>query len=105
VTPSSPEKPPGCGNQATRTSFTGKGIPLDRVIRLIIAPRIGRLVVDRTGLTGTFDLDLRIRGPTLDSDLPSIETAIQEQLGLKLQAIREAADILVIDRIERPTAN
>jgi uncharacterized protein (TIGR03435 family) len=110
---------PTCGNRATLTSFSGMGIPLDRVIRLIIAPRVRRLVVDRTGLTGTFDISLRFRGPepppgaaaaglpvsASDPDLAPIETAIQEQLGLKLQPIREPADVLVIDHIERPTAN
>ena len=118
-TPPTPGGPAACGNQATLTSFSGKGIPLDRVIRLIIAPRVRRLVVDRTGLAGTFDISLRFRGPepppgavgaglpvpTSDPDLPPIETAVQEQLGLKLQPIREVADVLVIDRIERPTAN
>jgi uncharacterized protein (TIGR03435 family) len=118
-TPPSPGGPPTCGNHATLTSFSGKGIPLDRVIRLIIAPRVRSLVVDRTGLAGTFDISLRFRGPepppgavasglpvpTLDPDLAPIETAIQEQLGLRLQPIREPSDVLVIDRIERPTAN
>lgn len=118
-TPPSPGGPPTCGNHVTLTSFSGKGIPLDRVIRLIIAPRVRSLVVDRTGLAGTFDISLRFRGPepppgavaaglpmpTLDPDLAPIETAIQEQLGLRLQPISEPSDVLVIDRIERPTAN
>jgi uncharacterized protein (TIGR03435 family) len=118
-TPRSASDAPTCGNRATLTSFSGTGIPLDRVIRMIIAPRVRRLVVDRTGLAGTFDVSLRFRGPepppgagvaaapvqTLDTDLAPIETAIEEQLGLKLQPIREPADVLVIDHIERPTAN
>jgi len=118
-TPPSAGRPPMCGNHATLTSFSGRGIPLDRVIRLIIAPRVRRLVVDRTGLAGTFDIDLRYRPPepppgtvatapaepAFDPDLPPIETAVQEQLGLKLQPIREQTDVLIIDGIERPTAN
>ena len=118
-TPPSPSGPPTCGNQATLTSFSGKGIPLDRVIRLIIAPRVRRLVVDRTGLTGTFDISLRFRRPEpppgavaaglsvpeSDPDFPPLETAVQEQLGLRLDAIREPADVLVIDHVERPTPN
>ena len=108
-----------CGIQITRTSFSGRGLPLDRVIRLIIAPRVGRPVVDRTGLTGTFDIALRYRAPdpppgaglggspvaSLDPDLSPIETAVQEQLGLRLQPVREPANVLVISRIERPTPN
>jgi uncharacterized protein (TIGR03435 family) len=116
-TPSSAGDASTCGNRATLMSFSGTGIPLDRLIRLIIAPRVRRLVVDRTGLAGTFNISLRFRGPEpspgsiaagplpTDLDLAPIETAIQEQLGLKLQPIREPADVLVIDNIERPTEN
>lgn len=78
-----------------------------------------RPVIDRTGLTGTFDVNLRFRPPepppgaaaaglplpAFDPDLAPIETAVQEQLGLRLQPIREPADVLVIDRLERPTPN
>ena len=64
----------------------------------------GRPVVDRTGLTGRFDftLDWAPEGST-DTDAPSIFTALQEQLGLKLQPARGAVDVLVIDSVERPT--
>ena len=118
VTPSLPGGAQTCGNRATLDSFSGRGIPLDRLIRLIIAPRVRRPVIDRTGLTGTFDVDLRYRPPDSpgagaaglpvppsDPDLPLIETAVLEQLGLRLQPIREPADVHVIDRLERPTAN
>ena len=78
-------------------------------------------VIDRTALTGTFDLDLsylpeneRVNGaPGIDNpSLPpsvggaaSIFTAVQEQLGLKLEATRGPIDVLVIDGVERPTEN
>ena len=108
-----------CGIQLTLTSFSGRGLPLDRVIRLIIAPRVGRPVIDRTGLDGTFDISLQYRAPEprpaaavggfpappSTPDLPPIETALQEQLGLRLETIREQADVLIIGRIERPTPN
>ena len=117
--PATPGDAPRCGARLSPTSFTAQGIPLDRLIRLIIAPRVGRIVVDRTGLSGTFDVSLRYRGPEpargtaaadpsaagSDPDLPSIETAVQEQLGLRLRSISEEADVLVVDRIERPTPN
>ena len=105
---------PGCGNRLTPISFSGKGIPLDRLIRMIIAPRVRRQVVDRTGLQGVFDVELQFRAPEQQaaagaappaSDLPPLEAAVEEQLGLKLQPIREATDVLIIDHIERPTSN
>jgi len=73
---------------------------------------LNRPVIDRTGLTGTFDVDLRFTPeripsggpwPSIDPDGPSIFTAIQEQLGLKLEAQRGPVDVLVIDRIEPPS--
>ena len=90
---------------------------------------VDRPVVDRTGLTGTFDFDLRYAGaagafgpagpgrgrgallsspdaaPEPASDAPTIFTALEEQLGLKLEATRGPVDVLVIDRAERPSEN
>jgi uncharacterized protein (TIGR03435 family) len=79
-----------------------------------------RPVFDRTGLTGLFDVDLtwtpdqmpQGRGdpppgapplPAIDPNGPSLFTAIQEQLGLKLESTRGPVDVLVIDRAEHPT--
>ena len=69
-----------------------------------------RLVVDRTGLTGAFSVDLRWRidpTPGAAPDAPAVEplsvfTAIQEQLGLRLEPAREAVDVLVVDGIDTP---
>jgi len=72
----------------------------------------GRQVVDRTGLTGSYRVTLNfnmmatMRPPTATAspdDTPSVFTAIQEQLGLKLQPTRLLRDTLVIDHIERPS--
>ena len=73
----------------------------------------GRPVVDRTGLTGAFDFDLQWTSGTIapavganpppPDDGPSIVTALQEQLGLKLESTRGPFDVLVIDSIQRPT--
>jgi uncharacterized protein (TIGR03435 family) len=85
--------------------------------RVLGAGTLDRRVVDRTGVTGSFDIDLRFRpdagaragGPPgagpVDSDAPSIFTAVEEQLGLKLVPDRAPVDVLVIDRLERPTAD
>jgi uncharacterized protein (TIGR03435 family) len=86
----------------------------------ILAGNLGRLVVDKTGLAGFYDLDLvytpdQIPGPppgpvpqgfqmpVIDPNGPSLTTAIQEQLGLKLESTRGPVEVVVIDRIERPT--
>jgi uncharacterized protein (TIGR03435 family) len=73
----------------------------------------GRIVVDRTGLIGSWDFDLTFapepgRGvvadvPPPDPNGPSIFTALQEQLGLKLEATKAPVDVVVIDSVEPPT--
>jgi uncharacterized protein (TIGR03435 family) len=87
-----------------------------------LAPKVNRVVVDRSGLTGNFDIELRwtpdvlpprppglaadqpirVNGESIDPNGPSLFTALQEQLGLKLDGTRAPVDVLVIDRLERP---
>jgi len=69
--------------------------------------RVGMTVLDRTGLSGRYDFTLQCSGEDKqsDSDWPSIFTALQEQLGLKLQKIKGPVPYLVIDHIEKPTEN
>ena len=69
-------------------------------------PAVGRRVVDRTGLVGGYKIVLTF-APSADrlSDAPSIVTALQEQLGLKLESITGPIDVLVIDRVERPMSD
>jgi uncharacterized protein (TIGR03435 family) len=80
----------------------------------LLSPSTRRTVVDKTGLPGSyrvrmnFDNLAALRPPTTDaspSDVPSVFTAIQEQLGLKLESSREVRETLVIDHLERPTEN
>jgi uncharacterized protein (TIGR03435 family) len=75
---------------------------------------LGRPVVDRTGLSGEYTLQLEFpfRMPNApaaagadESLAPSLFTALQEQLGLKLQSARGNVDILVVDQAQRPTEN
>jgi uncharacterized protein (TIGR03435 family) len=73
---------------------------------------IDRQVVDKTGLTGKYDFTIRFspdNAATQESpstaDAPSIFTALQEQLGLKLEPAKAPVDSLVIDHIERPSEN
>lgn len=69
----------------------------------------GGPVTDATGLSGLYDIDLRwsrvAPGEPALPDAPDLFTALQEQLGLKLEPARVTLDVLVIDSIDRPTEN
>ena len=82
--------------------IVGTGTTISELMRRL-SPTLGRPVVDRTGLTGPFDLELKWSPDQTDTTGPSLFTAIQEQLGLKLESQRAPVDVLVIDRLERPT--
>ena len=67
---------------------------------------VERFVIDQTGLTGKYDLKLHWSRDEGDgADAPNIFTAVQEQLGLKLESTKGPVDTLVIEHIERPSAN
>ena len=70
---------------------------------------VDRPIVDQTGLKGRYDFQLKWltdENHAMDPDAPpGLFTAIQEQLGLKLEPVKAAADVLVIDKVERPGAN
>ena len=96
---------------------SGRGLPL-RAFLPYLSFASGRRVIDRTGLTGAFDIDLQfVPDPTLTGappgagpapalpDGPTLFTALSEQLGLKLEGGRENVPVVVIDSAERPTEN
>ena len=70
---------------------------------------VSRGVVDRTGLQGPFDVELEwssdVSAGATAGNTPSIFTALQEQLGLRLEPSRGPVEVLVIDSVERPTPN
>jgi uncharacterized protein (TIGR03435 family) len=79
----------------------------------MLSRQLGRTIIDQTGLTGNYDFTLRwapdngvsaTDGAQADA-LPSIFTALQEQLGLKLESTKAPASVLVIDHLERPSQN
>lgn len=78
-------------------------------LQFVLSNEVGRPVVDKTGLTGKYDFNLEYapaaRAATEDSSRPSVFTALEEQLGLKLVPSKEPIDVLVIDSIEQPSAN
>ena len=89
------------------------GFPLSLLTTML--GQSGRMVFDRTGLTGNWEFELHFaaeqRGqpppgvdvPAPDPDAPSLFTALQEQLGLKLESTKGPVDVLVIDSVEHPT--
>ncbi len=108
-----PSLRPGTGpatSLGASASVTGRAMSMSRLASLI-GSAVRRRVTDRTGLSGTYDVELRwnpvglAAAPPADatSDSPDIFTAVREQLGLSLESSRGPVDVLVIDRVERPT--
>jgi uncharacterized protein (TIGR03435 family) len=122
-----PPPPPGikpdvkCGMHMGFGQITGE-TTMTNFARALVQV-VQRTVIDRTGLTGNFNFDvkwtpdtlprrppgmlpnerIRINGVEIDPDGPSIFTALQEQLGLKLDSTRGPVEVLVVDHIDRPT--
>jgi uncharacterized protein (TIGR03435 family) len=95
----------------------GQGISITQVVQPL-TQQLGRTVLDQTGLTGKYDVELRwtpdntsapTTGPdsgiAAESPTTSIFTAIQEQLGLKLESHKAPVNVLVIDHVEAPSTN
>jgi uncharacterized protein (TIGR03435 family) len=106
---------PTCGIQVGLGTLRIGGLNIPAIARLL-SRAVGRPVIDRTGLNGAFDLSLDFDtfglpgfavppgvNPPNTADKPSLYTALQEQSGLKLETGRGPIDILIIDRVERPT--
>jgi uncharacterized protein (TIGR03435 family) len=66
-----------------------------------LSNQVSRVVLDRTELKGEFDMNLEWMPDS--SEGPAIFTAVQEQLGLKLEPARGPVDVLVIESVEQPT--
>ena len=109
------ERPP-CGMRVAPNQVVAGAATLAQLTQML-SQFTQRIVIDRTGLTGSFDIDLTFtpeRMPqgapppgapplTIDPNGPSLFTAVQEQLGLKLESDRAPVEVLVIDHVERPT--
>jgi bla regulator protein BlaR1 len=114
-----PDLPPGqrycvMNVSAIKPSVDANGATLDEFVRMLNLFHIDRQVINQTGLTGKFDIHLTFSqvqpspsglGAAPDSNDPTIFTAIQEQLGLKLVPAKRPVEILVIDSVERPSEN
>jgi len=91
-----------CAIRSIAGHLTAGAISMETLCDLL-STRVGRLVVDHSGSAGQFDVELDWAPEEGLSDKPSIFTAVQEQLGLKLESAREPVDVVVIDHVERPT--
>jgi uncharacterized protein (TIGR03435 family) len=114
--PAGPPPPGGfCGGIRTGIGrLTGRTAPM-RQLASVLTGVVQRQVVDRTNLPGVFDFDLEFSPMPLNADAADIAasvenaislfTALQEQLGLKLQPQRGPIDYVVIDGVEPPSEN
>ena len=101
--PPSPDRLPTCNSMFGPTRQTVGNAPLLALIHNLPRSYVNRPVIDKTGLTGSFDWDLQWdNDPTGASTGVSIFSALQEQLGLKLEPGRGPVEVLVIDRVEMP---
>ena len=104
-----PENESLCGTRITPSLIRSGSMLLGMLVDQLPAA-VGRTVIDKTGLTGQFDLALEWTPDTGSAAAPppggvTIFTALQEQLGLRLQSTRTPLDVLVIDSVERPTSD
>jgi bla regulator protein blaR1 len=91
-------------NAEGKTEVTGTDAPI-MYLAYQLSQQVGRPVNDKTELKGNFDFKLTFAPDLADSDGPSIFTAVEEQLGLKLESQRGPVELLVIDSVEHPTSN
>jgi uncharacterized protein (TIGR03435 family) len=117
-----PTRPDGtpviCGMIGRAGQLRFNGMPLSEFAKGL-AGQVGRFVVDRTGLTGEWMFDLTyqarlppnvqlppgVEPPAVDPNVPDLFTAIQEQLGLKLESVKGPVEVMVVDSIDHPIAD
>jgi uncharacterized protein (TIGR03435 family) len=107
-----PLLPPGrpnnaCGHLAQSSYCTFRMLTMGMLVQRLSLPSfVDRRVVDKTGLVGRYDFTLHFshisgQSPGSDDDAPSIERAVQQQLGVKLSASNALIEVLVIDHAEK----
>jgi uncharacterized protein (TIGR03435 family) len=86
-------------------SLVGTKVPMDMFAGDLLESQLRRVVVDHTAIPGEFDINLRWTPENAEQAGVSLFTAIQEQMGLRLQSAHGPVEMLVIDSAERPSAN
>ena len=106
-----PSKPDASAEvKYSRGHFSSQWMPMFR-FTMLLSRQLRQAVIDKTGLTGPYDIDLEwtpdeLNGAPPEAPGPSIFSAIQDQLGLRLEAQKGPIEVLVVDRAEKvPVAN
>jgi uncharacterized protein (TIGR03435 family) len=105
--PAAAECAGACGMRLGPGTLAARRVPLPQLAELL-SQVTGRVVTDKTGLTGSFDFDLQWatdHPQDQPTDAPSIFTAVREQLGLRLDSQRGSVTVLVIDALQQPSAD
>ena len=112
--PPGPDSPVVCGMRGFPGRLVSGSMPMS-LLASNLSGQLQRIVVDRTGLSGGWDFEITyaperpinpppgVEFPPADPNAPSLFTAMQEQLGLKLQSTKGPVEVMVVDRIEQPT--
>jgi uncharacterized protein (TIGR03435 family) len=88
-----------------KSQLAGTGVSME-LLAGYVGNRLGRIVVDKTGLSDSYDFKLEwAPDEAADSSSPSLVTALQEQLGLRLESRKSPVEVLVIDSMDRPSEN
>jgi uncharacterized protein (TIGR03435 family) len=109
IEPRRPDGRPTCGTIIGMGRLSGGGVTMPQIAQAL-SQYTGRTVIDRSGLSGTFDYDLEftpnpaVRGSGSNAG-NSIFTAVREQLGLRLDAQRGPVSVVVIDSVQQPVKN
>jgi uncharacterized protein (TIGR03435 family) len=115
--PAAPDAPrlpfcgPRYGPKGSDWTLDGTGIRMDTLAESLSRVGLGRSVIDKTGLTGSYDVHLKWTADTLAAGTqdnlqgPSFFTSLREQLGLKLESAKGPVEVFVIDSAEKPAGN
>ena len=113
IQPATEDGSPG-GGLSMKRGTAGADVAGRKLLMLelvhFLSDQVGRTVLDKTSLKGNYDFKMNFApdrglGQPPDPDAPSIFTALQEQLGLKLDAQKGPVEVLVIDSAQKPSAN
>ena len=86
------------------SAMSAKAMPISILVHFL-SSAVRHPVVDKTGLEGNFDIKLQWTDSNLSGDIPTIFTALPEQLGLRLESRKGPVQMLIVDHAERPTEN